>query len=455
MPAMKTPNHGAGAIPRRRTAAFAVSSPASVLTRCRDLPAHYAAATPSSRSSAFAPAPRRVLVAPHTRLHSARRRAVVAASGDAPLSDDAPNAVPNSSDNADGNADAAPALRAETDAAMAATTAAAADVAVPSAAEGEGEDGDNVRQLLGMKGASATTNKWRIRLQLMKPVTWIPLIWGVTCGAAASGNFHWDRPVQIAQSLTCMFLAGPLLTGYTQVLNDWYDRDLDAINEPYRPIPAGLVTEQDVKAQLAALLVAGIAVSYGLDVWAGHEWPINTALSIFGSFISYIYSAPPLKLKQNGWLGSYALGASYISLPWWAGQALFGQLDWKVMVLTLFYSWAGLGIAIVNDFKSVEGDRALGMKSLPVMFGIDVAKWICVGTIDIFQLLVAAVLYAEGEANYAAAIVALVLPQMFLQGKYFLKDPVKYDVKYQGAAQPFLVIGILVAGLAVGHHGPL
>ena len=33
-------------------------------------------------------------------------------------------------------------------------------------------------QLLGMKGADKETNIWKIRLQLMKPVTWIPLIWG-------------------------------------------------------------------------------------------------------------------------------------------------------------------------------------------------------------------------------------------------------------------------------------
>lgn len=333
------------------------------------------------------------------------------------------------------------------------TTSSEPELESETEAESESESGD-VRQLLGIKGASSTTNKWRIRLQLMKPVTWIPLIWGVTCGAAASGNFHWDLH-DVAQSLSCMFLAGPLLTGYTQVINDWYDRDIDAINEPYRPIPAGLVSEADVKTQIAVLLGGGIAVSLALDKWASHQWPVNTALTLFGCFIAYIYSAPPLKLKQNGWLGSYALGASYISLPWWAGQALFGTLDWKVMVLTLFYSLAGLGIAIVNDFKSVEGDRETGMQSLPVMFGVDAAKWICVGMIDIFQLLVAAALYVEGEATYAAAIVALVLPQMFLQQKYFLKDPVANDVKYQASAQPFLVLGILVAGLAVGHHGPL
>lgn len=32
------------------------------------------------------------------------------------------------------------------------------------------------------------------------------------------------------------------------------------------------------------------------------------------------FAAPPLKLKQSGWAGNYALGSSYIALPWWAGQ---------------------------------------------------------------------------------------------------------------------------------------
>ena len=63
----------------------------------------------------------------------------------------------------------------------------------------------------------------------------------------------------------------------------------------------------------------------------------------------------------------------------------------------VLYSLAGLGIAIVNDFKSIEGDTALGMQSLPVAFGVDTAKYICVGTIDATQLGVAAYLYSIGE----------------------------------------------------------
>jgi chlorophyll synthase len=331
----------------------------------------------------------------------------------------------------------------------------------------EAEDGSaGVRQLLGLKGASAESNIWKIRLQLTKPVTWIPLVWGVMCGAAASGNYHWiwnpldpnDRNVMLGledalKGFVAMILAGPFLTGYTQTINDWYDREIDAINEPYRPIPSGAISEGEVIAQIWILLLGGLGIAYGLDVWAGHETPTVLLLSIFGSFISYIYSAPPLKLKQNGWAGNYALGASYISLPWWCGQAVFGTLDKPVyFILPILYSIAGLGIAIVNDFKSIEGDRALGLQSLPVAFGIDKAKWICAGSVTLTQLGVAAYLQTLGESLYAGILIALILPQMYFQATLLLPDPVENDVKYQASAQPFLVFGILATALCIGHH---
>lgn len=210
----------------------------------------------------------------------------------------------------------------------------------PKSNEEVTDGSSDIRQLLGVKGASDTDNIWKIRLQLTKPVTWIPLVWGVMCGAAASGNYHWiwnpfdpnDRDVMLgledaAKGFVTMILSGPFLTGFCQTINDWYDREIDAINEPNRPIPSGAISEGQVIFQSWFLLLGGLGIAYGLDVWTGHEFPTVLALSIFGSWISYIYSAPPLKLKQNGWAGSFALGCSYISLPWWCGQAVFGELD--------------------------------------------------------------------------------------------------------------------------------
>ena len=309
------------------------------------------------------------------------------------------------------------------------------------------------RQLLGMKGAaSGDTSLWKIRLQLMKPITWIPLIWGVICGAASSGNYTWTME-NFLLSAACMLLSGPLMTGYTQTVNELYDREIDAINEPYRPIPSGAISLPQVRIQIIVLLLAGIALAYGLDLAVGHEFPTILCIALGGSLIAYIYSAPPLKLKQNGWLGTYALGSSYIALPWWTGHALFGDLNWKIVILTLIYSFAGLGIAIVNDFKSVEGDHELGLKSLPVMFGVTTAAWICVIAIDVFQIGIAGYLVSIHENLYATIVFLLVIPQIVFQDMYFLRNPLENDVKYQASAQPFLVFGMLFTGIALGHAG--
>ena len=334
---------------------------------------------------------------------------------------------------------------------MADSTSRETDATGDSSALRDSDRSAKTRQLLGMKGADVKgASIAKIRLQLMKPITWIPLMWGIICGAASSGNYTWTLE-NVLIAAACMLLAGPLLTGYTQILNDYYDREIDAINEPYRPIPSGAISLPQVVVQIWVLLLAGIGVAYALDQWAGHEFPTITALAIGGSFLSYIYSAPPLKLKQNGWMGSFALGASYIAIPWWTGHALFGELDSTIVLLTLFYSFSGLGIAIINDFKSVEGDRQLGLKSLPVMFGVTNAAWICVWMIDLFQAGIAAYLITIHQNLYATILILLIIPQITFQDMYFLRDPLKNDVKYQASAQPFLVLGMLVAALAFGH----
>lgn len=144
----------------------------------------------------------------------------------------------------------------------------------------EAESQAQVRQILGMKGAQVQNlPKWRLRLQLMKPITWIPLMWGVLCGSASSGGFQWQW-VDVLQVLTCMLLSGPLMTGYTQTLNDFYDREIDAINEPYRPIPSGAISIPEVIAQIWFLLLAGLGVAWFLDTWSGQTWPVITTIAL-------------------------------------------------------------------------------------------------------------------------------------------------------------------------------
>ena len=192
----------------------------------------------------------------------------------------------------------------------------------PKAAETNAEASDGsagIRQLLGLKGAATAEGSflnWKIRLQLMKPGTWVPLIWGVACGAAASGNYHaiWnlfgDAPTTDSwgvvtedtfKALGAMVLSGPLLCGFTQTCNDWFDRDLDAINEPYRPIPSGAISQNEVYFQIGALLVGGLALAFQLDQWAANDWPVRSHLrSHCGRDLSSTAATlPPLLSNPN------------------------------------------------------------------------------------------------------------------------------------------------------------
>ncbi len=76
--------------------------------------------------------------------------------------------------------------------------------------------------------------------------------------------------------------------------------------------------------------------------------------------------------------------------------------------------------------------RAMGLQSLPVAFGVDTAKWICVSSIDVTQLGVALYLWQGlDQPTYAAVLLGLILPQIYFQFKFFLPDPIANDVKYQ------------------------
>jgi chlorophyll/bacteriochlorophyll a synthase len=72
--------------------------------------------------------------------------------------------------------------------------------------------------------------------ELLKPITWFPPMWAFACGVVSSGKPLADNWFLIVWGI---LLAGPLVCASSQAVNDWFDRHVDAINEPNRPIPSG------------------------------------------------------------------------------------------------------------------------------------------------------------------------------------------------------------------------
>jgi chlorophyll/bacteriochlorophyll a synthase len=278
-------------------------------------------------------------------------------------------------------------------------------------------------------------------LALLKPITWFPPMWAFMCGVVSSGVSLSDRwPFLIAGVL----LAGPLVCGTSQAVNDWYDRHVDAINEPDRPIPSGRI------AGSWGLYIAVIGTLFSL-IMGAVIGPWVFAATILGLVLAWIYSAPPLRLKMSGWWGPGAVALSYEGLTWFTGAAvMLGAFpDARIIALILLYSAGAHGIMTLNDFKAVEGDRQMGIASLPVTLGVDrAAKLACV-IMAVPQAIVVALLFHWG-LPWHAAIVALFLSAQCLLMIRLVADPKARAPWYGGTGVTLYVLGMLASAIGVG-----
>ncbi|MEL7230308.1 MAG: (bacterio)chlorophyll synthase, partial [Pseudomonadota bacterium] len=186
-------------------------------------------------------------------------------------------------------------------------------------------------------------------LELLKPVTWFPPMWAFACGAVSSGQSIAQNWVLV---LAGMVLAGPLVCAMSQAINDWHDRHVDAINEPDRPIPSGRLPGR--WGLYVALVWTGLSLLMGLALGA-----VVLGATVVGLLLAWAYSAPPLRLKNNGWLGAAACALCYEGLAWFTGAAVLLSAfpDGRIVALALLYSLGAHGIMVLNDFKAIEGDR--------------------------------------------------------------------------------------------------
>ncbi len=278
-------------------------------------------------------------------------------------------------------------------------------------------------------------------LELLKPITWFPPMWAFGCGVVSSGQpilAHW--PLVIIGVL----LAGPLVCGTSQAVNDWFDRHVDAINEPNRPIPSGRMPGRwglriAILWTLVSLLVAALLGTWVLGA---------TAL---GLAMAWAYSAPPLRLKRNGWWGNTAVAISYEGLAWVTGAAvMIGGLmpNWRILLLAGLYSAGAHGIMTLNDFKAIEGDQRLGIRSLPVQLGVRGAAWVACLFMALPQVAVITAL-AVWERPWHAFTVALVLLVQLLMMIRFLRNPREQATWFSAMGVSVYVTGMLISAFAL------
>ena len=279
-------------------------------------------------------------------------------------------------------------------------------------------------------------------VELFKPITWFPPMWAFMCGVVSSGMAFEGRWLFL---LAGVALTGPLVCATSQAVNDWFDRHVDAINEPNRPIPSG---------RIPGRWGLGIAIVWtGLSVLvAAVTGPWVLGATMLGLALAWAYSAPPLRLKMNGVAGPAAVALSYEGLTWFTGAAVMaGALPGApILLLAALYSFGAYGIMVLNDFKAVEGDRLMGVKSLPAELGVAPAAWISCAVMAAPQVIVVTLLAVVWDRPWHAAIVAALLAVQLILMRRLLGDPTRLTPWYNGTGTTLYVIGMLVSAFAVG-----
>jgi bacteriochlorophyll c synthase len=265
-------------------------------------------------------------------------------------------------------------------------------------------------------------DKVRAHLELLDPVTWISVFPCLAAGVMASGAMKGT--VHDYLLLFAIFLMfGPLGTGFSQSVNDCFDLELDRVNEPSRPIPSGRLSEKEGlwNSIIALLLAMGIGVFFWLHI--GGVRGMVILISIMGAlFVAYIYSAPPLKLKKNIMASAPAVGFSYGLAPFLSANALFGDIRPEALWLASLNFFMAVALIILNDFKSAEGDKEGGLKSLTVMIGARNTFFVSFLIIDVVFALLAYLSFDWGFVGPSVFVVIGLLLNMALQVQ-LLRDP--------------------------------
>ncbi len=291
--------------------------------------------------------------------------------------------------------------------------------------------------------SSRSTPEPRAALELIKPITWFPPMWAYLCGIISVGVW----PESWALVVLGVLLAGPIVCGMSQAANDWCDRHVDAINEPDRPIPSGRIPGRWGLYIALAMTLLALAVGWQLGPW-------GFGATVVGVIAAWAYSAEPIRAKRSGWWGPGLVGLSYETLPWFTGAAVIaaGAPSFEIVAIALLYGLGAHGIMTINDFKAIEGDRQMGLKSLPVTLGpVDAATVAGTGMI-MAQLVVVCLLVIWG-APIHAAIITLGIGVQVWAFKRWRQDPARLAPWFNGTGVGPYVLGMMVAAFALRGIG--
>jgi geranylgeranylglycerol-phosphate geranylgeranyltransferase len=178
-------------------------------------------------------------------------------------------------------------------------------------------------------------------------------------GLAAIVAYLIDTGTVIPESLLLFFIVA-LITAAGNVINDFFDAEIDAINRPDRPIPSGSVSRGAARGFAITLFLAGILVSFFTN-------PLCVGIAIFNAVLLIAYAA---KLKSTPFIGNIVV--AYLSASIFLFGGALNGFDGLIHIIPVaaITFFAMLSRELLKDAEDVEGDRAGGADTLPIRIGI-------------------------------------------------------------------------------------
>jgi len=198
-------------------------------------------------------------------------------------------------------------------------------------------------------------------LRILRPVNSVMMGLSILVGVVIAGGLRSSIPLEY---LALAFVTGFTLTGSAMVINDYYDREIDAVNEPNRPIPSGEVKPSEAIAYSLLLSAAGLAAAYLTSI-------PSLAIAVFSWLAMMVYSAWG---KRTGFPGNLIV-STCIGLPFIYGGAIAGNISTSLLFSALAFL-SNTGREVTKGIVDTEGDGARGVKTIAVAYGVEKAAYI-------------------------------------------------------------------------------
>ncbi|MFQ6080266.1 MAG: UbiA family prenyltransferase [Candidatus Bathyarchaeia archaeon] len=194
------------------------------------------------------------------------------------------------------------------------------------------------------------------KLRLIRPVNCLMMGFAVLVGAyLAYPGLSFNA---YSSSLLLGFLTGFSLTGASMAINDYFDRFIDAINEPARPIPSGAVKPWEALAYAAVLTIIGFVAAY-----------MTNLLSLLAAMVAWALSSTYMvKGKRMGFLGNLMVSGC-IATPFIYGSLVVDRFNPSNLLFASMAFLSNTGREVTKGIVDVTGDRTHGIKTIAVLKG--------------------------------------------------------------------------------------